>query len=260
MNIRHLAIATWFVSVLVPVITVVAQDTHNQESKKETSPKSELAKYLDPFESSNRVRLNIDLSDQDLAELKTRGRLQLRIPEYYENRVAAILLRHVDSYSNEKVRVDGEPRVMDDVSHVQMGELMVERLRYQPIEYRVFEKNFTYVEICFIEESQAKVFVADNDQSLTRDEYQIQIANRFNVNAKISKRNEIILNTSFGTHRVPWTRIDRIQFASSEVASAKLFLTDGSAVSGHLELEKLDLKTRWGKITIPAHDLRSISR
>ncbi len=216
--------------------------------------------YLDQYEPQERVRLNIDLSDQDLNQLKRDGRLRMRIPEYYKNRVAAILLRHVDTYRTEKVRVSGEPQVIEDASQVRIGELMVERLRYQPIEFRVFEKNFSEVEICYIAEPQTKIFVADEDQGLTREEYQIQIMDRFHLNAKISKFDKLKLETAFGVYTIRWEDVARIQFGEFGTASAKLFLDDGSAVSGRLEIETLDIKTRWGKITIPANDLSSISR
>lgn len=216
--------------------------------------------YLDQFEPPERFRLNIDLNDQDLDQLERDGRLRMRIPEYYNNKVSAILLRHVDSYLSEKVRVSGEPKVVENASQVRIGELMVERLRYQPIEFRVFEKNFNEVEICYISEPQTKVFVAGEDQNLTREEYQVQIMNRFQLNAKISKFDQLKLETDFGVYTIRWEDISRIQFGGSGENSAKLFLNDGSAVSGRLEIEALDIKTRWGKITIPANDLSAISR
>lgn len=207
-----------------------------------------------------RVRLTVDLSDQDLEQLRMDGRLRLRIPENYRNRIAAILLRYVDTYIHEKVRVSGEPKVSDNISQVRLGELMVERLRYQPIEFRVFEKNFNEVEIHYVAEPEVRIFVADDDQNLTRDEYQVQIVNRLKLNAKISKLEQLKLKSALGEFTIPWSDVDQVKFGDMGAASAKLFLKDGSALSGHLDIETLDIKTRWGKITIPAHDLSLISR
>lgn len=253
MNFQRLANSIIFIFFLLCPLSGVAQESELEQEQDATES-------IEKFKPLKRFRLKIDLSNQDLEQLKRDGRLRLRIPEFYENSVAAILLQHVDTYMTEKVRVSGEPKVVDDASQIRMDELMLERLQYQPIEFRVFEKNFSTVEICYIAEPQARVFVANEDDGLTREAYQIQIRNRLNLHAKISQLEKLKLNTDYGAYTINWSDVQQIQFGEFGTASAKLFLKDGSAVSGHLEIETLDIKTRWGKITIPANDLNSISR
>lgn len=252
-NFQHLANS----ALLALSILLLPACLVGQEDEKKPDDETE---QVETFTGPERFRLNIDLCDRDLDQLQRDGRLRLRIPEFYKNRVAAILLRHVDTYLKEKVRVSGEPLVVDHASQVRMDELMLERLRFQPIEYRVFEKNFTEVEICYVDEPQTRIYVADDDSNLTPEAYQIQISNRLNLHAKISKLDQLKLTTAYGTYDVKWVDIEQVQFGEFGTASAKLFFKDGSAVSGHLEIETLDIKTRWGKITIPANDLSLISR
>lgn len=256
MKFRHLSYSIIFaLSTFFVFDSVNAQEQpFEQDGLEDVSPEFERPGRV------KRVRLTVDLTQQDLAQLRRDGRLRLRIPEFYYNRVAAILLRYVDTYVNEKVRVSGEPKVFEDVSQVRLDELMVERLQYQPIEFRVFEKNFTEVEIHYVAEPLTRIYVADDDQELTREEYQVQIMNRLSLNAKISRMDQLKLNSDLGEFTIPWSKVDKVQFGELGAATAKLFLKDGSAVSGQLEIEALDIKTRWGKITIPANDLSLISR
>jgi len=128
------------------------------------------------------------LTDEDLNNLEHVGKLSMRIPEFFHNRVAAIQLRYVDTYLEEKVRVTGEPTIIEGSSHLTVDGLLLERLRFQPVEIRVFEKNFTRVQINY-EETDEPIFVAGDNEGFTESEYGIQIANRFRLTSRISLEN-----------------------------------------------------------------------
>ena len=230
---------------LILTLTCFARSTFAQADSQQTARDTE------------RVRLKIDLTDEDLNNLENVGRLRMRIPEYFKNRVAAIQLRYVDTYLEKKVRVTGEPAISDDIAHLTIDGLLLERVRFQPVEIRVFEKNFSSVQINY-EESEDPAFVDEANEGFTDQEFVIQIANRFSLRARIGLDSGLNLASDIGKVQIGWNDIDQISFAEDEAQKATVNLKTGDVLTGLLDLSDLEIKTKWGQVTIPMADIRTI--
>ncbi len=204
-----------------------------------------------------RVRLKIDLTDDDLRNLEHVGKLSMDIPKYFQNRVAAIQLRYVDTYSEERVRVIGEPAILSGASHLTVDSQLLERIRFQPVEVRVFEKNFTRVQINY-EESSEPNFVTGDNEGFTELEYGIQVADRFLLKARIGLENKLSLASDIGKVQIDWNDIERLEFARGEELKATVDMKTGDKLSGLVDLSDLTIKTRWGLVTVPIGDISMI--
>ena len=236
---------TTCISFLILVLTCFAHPAVAQHDLEQTIRDTEL------------VRLRLDLTDEDLRNLEHVGRLQMRIPEYFKNRVAAIQLRYVDTYLEKKIRVDGEPTTNKDIVHLTVDDILLERIRFQPVEYRVFEKNFSRVQINH-EESEDPVFVANANEGFTDQEFGIRIADRLRLTARISLESKLNFASDLGNIQIGWNDIDEMTFAADEALKATVNLKTGDILTGFIDLSELTIKTKWGHATIPVDDIRTI--
>lgn len=233
-------------TILILILTCFSRSAFAQSNSQKTTQDTE------------RVRLKIDLTDEDLRNLEHAGRLRMRIPEYFKNRVAAIQLRYVDTYLERKVRVTGEPAISEDIAHLTIDGLLLERVRFQPVEIRVFEKNFSQVQINYEESEEDPAFVAEANEGFTEQEYDIQIAGRFNLIARISLEGRLSLASNIGKVQINWNDIDKMTFIENEELKATVNLKTGDILTGLVDLSDLRIKTKWGQVTIPMDDISVI--
>ena len=236
---------TTCISFLILVLTCFAHPAVAQHDLEQTIRDTEL------------VRLRLDLTDEDLRNLEHVGQLQMRIPDYFKNRVAAIQLRYVGTYLEKKIRVSGEPTTSEDITHLTVDDILMERIRFQPVEYRVFEKNFSRVQINY-EESEDPVFVADANEGFTDQEFGIHIADRLRLTARISLESKLNFASDLGNIQIGWNDIDQMTFAADEALKATVHLKTGDILTGLVDLSELTIKTKWGQVTIPMDDIRTI--
>ncbi len=208
------------------------------------------------FSVDDPVRLTIDVTSEDLQRLQRDGRLQMRVHDFFEGRIAAILLRFNDPLMDKKVRVAGELEVNEKTCRVPVSQLMVERLLIQPIEFRVFVKDFSQVEILLVNEEPQDSY-HQIEAGITREEYDIRIGNRI-LQARISELDALMVTTDFGELKIPWDQVQSLKFGNRGLA--KVRVRNGTVVTGQLDLKELDMMTRWGRIKVPTDDLTIISR
>ena len=89
--------------------------------------------------------------------------------------------------------------------------------------------------------------------------FYVKVARGTELSGQIVEISEFKVKTEFGDVTIPIEKVEGIKLDADGQGSAVLAFTNGDMVTGKIEMEKLELKTNWGKAHINTDTIDSIS-
>ena len=98
--------------------------------------------------------------------------------------------------------------------------------------------------------------------SLAQDDarvFYVKVTKGTQLSGQILEMSEIKAQTEFGEVTIPVEKIEGMKMDADGKGSTVIAFTNGDMVTGRIELDKLQLKTNWGKAHINSDAIDSIS-
>ena len=94
-------------------------------------------------------KIVLTLNKSKLKALVTDGFIKAPIPQSYHNKITAIVLKHEDNVIDKRLKMDGDAAKLGSNLILPLSESVVERVKYQPLELKVYAKGYTSVILKF---------------------------------------------------------------------------------------------------------------
>ncbi|MFK7769777.1 MAG: hypothetical protein AB8B55_21395 [Mariniblastus sp.] len=212
----------------------------------------------DQEQSKEPVVLVVKLNLSEIRCLKETGVLQTTLPALLRNRVREIRIEAQTSFLKQAHKVQVKTDKRNRIVSVALDDEMLDRLDYQPIEFKIYESNFDRVALVYKASQNRGRAVA---RAIADSDLFVRIDDQRGAVGAMVKPEKPQFKTSFGTVDIAWKQIAGIRFNADDNSAESVVVTlkKGDVFSATIDWKKLAVKTRWGIKELEVHQLESVT-
>lgn len=203
----------------------------------------------------------VKLTDQQIQQMKVAGAIQTRVPRPLVGKVAAIKLVHASPFLRESISIEPTTTRRQTVLETTVDESVIDRLAYQPVEFKVYDSGFNTLLIRYIpvvamlNEPKNGLNIGFDDSPLMM----IRLSGDRSILGYLDGLKTISVNGEVGKVSLATDKIAGMKFHIGDKDQAFVVLNSGDELTVNVDLEKVTILSRWGKTEVPVEDLDSIT-
>lgn len=200
----------------------------------------------------------LTLQDDNLATLIDTGRVEIEIPTQLINNVESVIIKRPLYFKEKRATGYGDTALNGRKLQVKIGNSVIERIDYQPVELKIYESNFTSVVLRYVGYAPSigngKV---PGDPATDSPLLTVNLNSGKGIRGRIRGMKSLNIDSTLGKINVPFSRAAKIDVRKSGELIVEM--SNGDRISGSVDGGEIQLLNRWGTETIQMSEISSLT-
>ena len=199
----------------------------------------------------------VTLDDKKLESLLKDGQLEIAIPKQLTNSIDSITMKRPVYFKDQDASQFADATLKGQKLYVNIDELALERIDYQPIDLKVYETGYSSIVLKYFGTTRGRSKLDEIGDAKTDSAFvMIKLKSGKGIQGRIKGLKSIPISSNLGDISLSIGNTRSIEIGAENRLTAKML--NGDLISGSTSMTSVELLTRWENETLKLSDIAEI--